>query len=239
MRSVELMAVAAPRVASALGCWLGGRAADAWRVADDVLQCATERRVPQAEAVAAVTAAIMAQLDGEREVVEKLAAEALGVADEVSTRQWRQWARALQWWAGEGIEEPELPGPLLRPYFLMLLADDPRMEADRSLGLLGEALELCRATGERFCEAEILRLTGNVLRTMGHEPEAEATYETAAYVARRQGARMLELRALTAWASVPASADRVTSMLASCAEEVARGGPCRSLAEAKEVLGAP
>jgi class 3 adenylate cyclase len=237
MRSVELMAVAAPRVASALGCWLGGWAADAWRVADDVLQCATERRVPQAEAVAAVTAAIMAQLDGEREVVEKLAAEALGVADEVSTRQWRQWARALQWWAGEGIEEPELPGPLLRPYFLMLLADDPRMAADRSLGLLGEALELCRSTGERFCEAEILRLTGDVLRTMGHEPEAEATYETAAHVARRQGARMLELRALTAWARLPASPDRVTSMLASCAEEVAQGGTCRSLAEAQEVLG--
>jgi hypothetical protein len=237
MRSVELMAVAAPRVASALGCWLGGRAADAWRVADDVLQCVTERRVPQAEAVAAVTAAIMAQLDGERELVVKLAAEALGVADEVSTRQWRQWAGALQWWAGEGFEEPELPGPLLRPYFLMLLANDPRMEADRSLTLLGEALELCRATGERFCEAEILRLTGDVLRNMGHEPEAAATYETAAYVARRQGALMLELRALTAWARLPGTPDRVISMLASCAEAVAQGGPSRSLAEAREVLG--
>jgi hypothetical protein len=206
-------------------------------VADDVLQCATERRVPQAEAVAAVTAAIMAQLDGERELVVKLAAEALGVADEVSTRQWRQWAGALQWWAGEGFEEPELPGPLLRPYFLMLLANDPRMGADRSLTLLGEALELCRATGERFCEAEILRLTGDVLRNMGHEPEAEATYETAAYVARRQGALMLELRALTAWARLPGTHDRVISMLASCVEAVAQGGPSRSLAEAREVLG--
>jgi hypothetical protein len=113
------------------------------------------------------------------------------------------------------------------------------MEADRSLGLLGEALELCRATGERFCEAEILRLTGDVLREMGHEPEAEATYETAAYVARRQGARMLELRVLTSWARLAGSPSQVASMLASCAEEVARGGPCRSLAEAKEVLGKP
>ena len=26
---------------------------------------------------------------------------------------------------GEGIEEPEVPGPLLDPYFQMLLADDP------------------------------------------------------------------------------------------------------------------
>ena len=239
MRSVEFMALAAPRVASALGCWLRGRASDAWHVADDVLQSATERRVPQAEAVAAVTAAIMAQLDGEREVVVKLAEEALGAADEVSTRQWRQWARSLQWWAGEGIEEPELPGPLLRPYFLLLLADDPRTELGRSLDLLREALTLCRATGERFCEAEILRVTGDVLRKMGRESAAAANYEAAVEVARRQGALMLELRALTSWTRLPGSREQTTSMLASCAEEVARGGPCRSLAEAWDALGTP
>jgi hypothetical protein len=71
---------------------------------------------------------------------------------------------------------------------------------------------------------------------MGHETEAAATYETAAYVAKRQGALMLELRALTAWARLPASRDRVRPMLASCIEEVAQGGTCRSLVEAKEVL---
>ena len=124
MRSIELIALAAPRAATALACWLTGNTAEAWRIADDVLLCTAERGVPQAQAVAAVTAAIMAQLDGEREVVIKLAGEALHVADEVSTRQWRQWAQSLQWWADEGLEEPELPGPLLRPYFEMLLADD-------------------------------------------------------------------------------------------------------------------
>ena len=79
MRSVELMALAAPRAASALACWLCGHTAEAWRIADDVLRCTTERQVPQAQAVAAVTSAIMAQLDGEREVVVKLAGEALHV----------------------------------------------------------------------------------------------------------------------------------------------------------------
>ena len=141
MRSVELMALAAPRVATALACWLSGHVSKAMLIAEDVLQNTTERQVPQAQAVAAVTSAIMAQLDGEREAVIKLAGDALQVADEVSTRQWRQWARSLQWWAGEGMDEPELPGPLLRPYFQMLLADDPQMETARAFALLAEALE--------------------------------------------------------------------------------------------------
>ena len=171
MRSVELMALAAPRVAAALACWLCGHTTEAWQIADDVLRCTTERQVPQAQAVAAVTSAIMAQLDGEREVVIKLAGEAVHVSDEVSTRQWRQWARSLQWWAGEGIEEPELPGPLLRPYFQMLLADDPRMDSERAIALLDDALETSRTTGERFCEAEILRVRAGRLRGAG-SPEA-------------------------------------------------------------------
>ncbi len=235
MRSVELMALAAPRAAAALACWLNGHSTEAWQIADDVLRCTTERQVPQAQAVAAVTSAIMAQLDGERQVVIKLAGEALYVSDEVSTRQWRQWARSLQWWAGEGIEEPELPGPLLRPYFQMLRADDPRMDADGAIALLDEALETCRATGERFCEAEILRVRGRRLVQAGRAEMAIADYESAVQVARAQGAKMLELRALTDWAGLAGSSDEVLVELRGCAEDVARGGPSRSLDRAEKV----
>jgi len=170
-------------------------------------------------------------------VVVKLAAEVLGVADEVSTRQWRQWARSLQWWAGEGFEEPELPGPLLRPYFLMLLADDPRVEPNRALDLLGEALQLSRTTGERFCEAEILRLRGDVLVALGDHAASENEYRSAVELARAQGARMLELRALTSWARLPGSTGATRSALRGCVNEVESGGACRSVAEAWEALG--
>ena len=141
MPSVELMALAAPRVATALACWLTGRTAEAWRIAEDVLRGTTERDVPQARAVAAVTAAIMAQLDGDRETVLRLAGDAARAAEEVTTRQWQQWARSLQWWAGEGSHEPELPGPLLRPYFEMLLANDVLASAERARALLNDALQ--------------------------------------------------------------------------------------------------
>jgi hypothetical protein len=236
MRSVELMALAAPRVATALACWLTGNTTEAWRIADDVLRCTTERQVPQAQAVAAVTAAIMAQLDGEREVVIKLAGEAVHVADEVSTRQWGQWARSLQWWAGEGVEEPELPGPLLRPYFEMLLADDLLAGVERARGLLDDALDTARSTGEQFCEAEILRLRAGVLRRGRQSEEAGRGYEEAVRVARRQGARMLELRALTDWSGLPDAPGHVRVDLEASVAEAAEGGPSRSLNEARRVL---
>jgi class 3 adenylate cyclase len=236
MGSVEIMALAAPRAATALGCWLSGNIEEAWRVADDVLRCTTEREVPQAQAVAAATSAIMAQLDGEREVVVKLAGEALHVADETSTRQWRQWARSLAWWAGEGIEEPELPGPLLQPYFEMLLADDPLVSLDRARALLDHALATARRTGEQFCEAEILRVRGGVWRRARQLEAAARDYEEAVAVARRQGARMLELRALTDWAGLPGGPSRVISELRVCVEQVAAGGQSRSLEEARRIL---
>jgi class 3 adenylate cyclase len=236
MRSVELMALAAPRVATALACWLTGNTTEAWRIADDVLRCTVERRVPQAQAVAAVTAAIMAQLDGERELVIKLAGEALHVADEVSTRQWRQWARSLQWWAAEGMEEPELPGPLLRPYFEMLLADDLLASVERAGGLLDDALDTARTTGEQFCEAEILRLRAGLLRRGRQVERAGGDYEEAVRVARSQGACMLELRALTDWLGLPGAPGHVRADLEASVAVTAPGGPSRSLTEARRAL---
>ncbi len=235
MRSVELMALAAPRIATALACWLRGRSTEAWRIANDVLQYTTEQRVPQAQAVAAVTAAIIAQLDGEREVVLKLSSEALHVADEVSTRQWKQWARSLAWWAGDGIEEPEIPGPLLRPYFQMVSADDDRVDDSRAIALLTAAIETSNATGERFCEAEILRMRGD-RRARAGSPEAEEDYRAAVDLARQQGATMLELRALTSWARRPSAPEHVHKDLAACIEDVAAGGPSRSLDQARKAV---
>jgi len=237
MRSVELMALAAPRIAAALACWLCGRAGQAWQIANDVLHSTTERQVPQAQAVAAVTAAIMAQLDGERETVIKLASEALHVADEVSTRQWRQWAGSLQWWAGEGIEEPEVPGPMLSPYFEMLLADDVHVADERAISLLDDALETCRDTGERFCEAEILRVRAGRWLRSGAEDSAAGDYGAAVEIAREQGAAMLELKALTDWARVPGAPDRVRAELETCVTGVGAGGTCGSLDRARRVLG--
>jgi predicted ATPase len=60
-------------------------------------------------------------------------------------------------------------------------------------------LALAESTGERMYEAEVCRLLGDSLLTTGrHGVEAaDACFERALALARRQGARSLELRAAT------------------------------------------
>jgi len=239
MASVELLVLAAPRVATAVACWQCGQTAEAWQIANDVMRFTTERDVPQAVALSHVTSSIMAQLDGEREVVVKLASEAWHVSDEVSTRQWRQWSQSLLWWAGEGLDEPELPESHLRPYFLMLLADDVRVSEERSMALLSEALATARSSGEGFCEPEIFRVRGGIHRDGGRDEAAAHDYADAAGLARSRGARMLELKALTDWVRLPGAPGHVRDELRACSADVASGGPSRSLDEALAALSRP
>jgi class 3 adenylate cyclase/tetratricopeptide (TPR) repeat protein len=227
---------AAPRVATALGLWLVGRLSEAQRLVDDTHQFVTDRAMPQAQAVTAATAAIIAQLDGDRELTKNLAAQAVELADEFTTRQWRQWAVALRWWAGAGEVEPELPAAFLRPYFLMLLADDDRVDPQRSLAMLDEALVTMRSTTEQFCEAEICRVRGVVLARQGELADAQASFDEAIAVSHAQGARMLELRALTERVRLPGSTDGSRQALQSCLDSLTGHVTARSLNDAAEVL---
>jgi class 3 adenylate cyclase len=229
VQSVELLALVAPRVASALACWMTGEAKLARQVAQDALVLSRVRAVPQAMAVVAVTFAVMAQLDGDRATVVRLCRAACGLSDEVSTRQWRQWARSLLWWAGEGDEEPEVPGPLLRPYFLMVLADDQRVDFDRAMALLSDAMTTMEASGERFCESALLRVRAALWVRRGQRAAASNDYEAAVAVARAQGARMLELRALTEWAVLDGCPPHVRRDLEALVVELAPRGQGLSL----------
>jgi predicted ATPase len=63
------------------------------------------------------------------------------------------------------------------------------------LAALREAAALAEETGERYVEAEIHRLEGNLRLAENGSAEAEAYYLKALEVARAQEARSLELRA--------------------------------------------
>lgn len=89
-------------------------------------------------------------------------------------------------------------------YLLSLLAEasTERGDIDRALRHLLEALTAVEGSGERFWQAELLRLCGTmVLQSATDEAnserrrEAEGYFERALDVARRQGCRSLELRA--------------------------------------------
>jgi predicted ATPase len=70
-------------------------------------------------------------------------------------------------------------------------------EADEGLRLLAEGLALVEQHEERYYEAELYRLKGELLLARAVEPhaEAEACFHQALDVARRQEAKSLELRA--------------------------------------------
>jgi predicted ATPase len=101
---------------------------------------------------------------------------------------------------------------ILRPYLLSLLAEacvrDGQIEP--GLGALEEALATAENHAERFYEAELHRLQGEVLlrkfvRATGLSPlqmQPEAAFQTALDIARRQGAKALELRAATSLSRV-------------------------------------
>ena len=101
------------------------------------------------------------------------------------------------------------------PYYLGLLATAHTLagRVPEALALLDEALAWVERTDERWYEAELHRLKGELLlrkcREAGAKPapresqpghtalprEAEACFQSALAIARRQGAKLLELRA--------------------------------------------
>jgi predicted ATPase len=104
---------------------------------------------------------------------------------------------------------------LIRPYFLGLLAEayGSSGRADAGLEVLAEALALVDTTVERFHEAELYRLKGELLllsevrrpESKGRNPqlaihnlqlaEAETCFQHALAIAQHQQAKSLELRA--------------------------------------------
>ncbi len=73
-------------------------------------------------------------------------------------------------------------------------------QVEEGLNLVDEALAMVNATQERFCEAELLRLKGSLLLQQNcakANGEAEACLQQALTIARRQQAKVWELRTAT------------------------------------------
>jgi len=93
-----------------------------------------------------------------------------------------------------------------RPHYLTLLAEAETWAGrlDQGLVALEEAQDLVERTDERRWQAEIHRLTGELMLSLdagsSSRSEAEACFEQAIKVAGDQGAKALELRAVNSLA---------------------------------------
>ena len=89
----------------------------------------------------------------------------------------------------------------MHPYFLGLLAEvlSADGQVDEGLEILARALKLVETTGERYYEAELHRLRGELLLSAAgpddRTAEARSSLQTALDVAHRQNSLSLELRA--------------------------------------------
>src|SRR5262249_45506310 len=119
----------------------------------------------------------------------------------------RGWALARQGQADEGVAQIRqgldalraIGAEYLGPYFLGMLAEAYGLSGQTEAGLVAvaEALAAGEATGERFWEADLHRLRGELVlqQTPTLLPEAETCFHQALDLARRQGAKGYELRA--------------------------------------------
>ena len=117
------------------------------------------------------------------------------------------WALAMQGDAATGVAHIQqglgvvqsIGQKLYYPYHLALLAEAYGQAGQSEVGLtyLAEALTLVEATEERWWEAEVCRLKGELLLRLPLPdiPQAIACFHQALDVARRQQAKALELRA--------------------------------------------
>jgi predicted ATPase len=162
------------------------------------------------------------------------------------------WALAEQGRLAEGIGQMrrglvgwQATGALShRPYHLALLAQALARDGEVQDGLtaLSEALELSAASGERFLEAELYRLRGELLLASALPEEAEASFRQALAVAGAQQSKSLQLRALVSLGRLYHQQGRPAEarpLLAETYGWFTEGFDLPDLREAKALLEAP
>ncbi len=102
----------------------------------------------------------------------------------------RRIGEVLDRWAATGENLARTHGLALRAQALALAGD-----RDAALADIDAALEFTERTGQRYLESELHRLRGEFLHALGRVVEADRCLRRSVTVARRQGARILELRA--------------------------------------------
>jgi predicted ATPase len=215
---------------------------------------------PHSLAHALAFAAVFHQLRRERPTAQQYADEGIALSAEHGLPLYEAMARIVRGWALIGQGHDEQPADevrrglaawqstgaqLMRPHFLALLveASAPTRRDDQGLRLLDEALTLCQSTGESYYEAEIHRLKGERLLTLGRERGVNAAstcFEQSLAIARRQGALSLELRAAMSLARLhggPAQSTMARKVLLPVYERFQEGFDTLDLREARSLLG--
>jgi predicted ATPase len=130
---------------------------------------------------------------------------------------------------------------LMRPYYLGLLAEALGAAGDKqgALGAISDALSTVNTSGERWWEAELCRLRGELLRLFREERDSEVWFQRSLDVSQHQGAKSLELRAAMSLARLwhdQGKVQQARELLAPVYGWFTEGFDTRDLKEAKVLL---
>jgi len=193
--------------------WLLGYPEQALQRSEAALTLARALSHPPSLAGALAFAAMLHQGRRERQLVQERAEAAIALARAQGLPHWvtygtimRGWTLAVQgqWEEGmtqiqQGLVAQHASGAqIARPHFLAMLTEAHAAagQAEAGLDVLAEALALVDHTGERYWEAELYRLKGELLlqQALPDASQAEVCFQQALSVARRQQAKSWELR---------------------------------------------
>jgi predicted ATPase len=190
-------------------------------------------------------------------VVAERAEETLAIATEHAVPLFqivgaflRGWAMATAGRADEGIAEMRrsisdamIAGASLTAQLHAVLAEicGKNGRAEEGLDLVAKGLETAEQTGLTTAEAELHRVRGELTLLIDRrsEAEAEVCFRTAIGIARRQAARLFELRATTSLARLldrQSNRDEARTTLAQIYNWFTEGFDTADLTEAKVLL---
>jgi predicted ATPase len=210
-------------------------------------------------AVALCHCALLHQLRRDVQLTEELSEALIALSTEQGLAYWPAVAMAMRGWVlaerGRGeasIAELRSAMTTIRangtaaelPWYLALLAGAHGIVGQTAEGLdaIAEALALAATTNERFYEAEIYRLKGELLLVHGGPDSAagaETCFRQALDIARVQSAKSWELRAATSLARLWADRGRriqARDLLAPVYGWFTEGFETLDLKDAKELL---
>ena len=238
--------------------WILGFPEQARQTAHQALALAHELSHPFSLAFAMSGIVWSQQLRREVHAAEEQAAAAIALSTEHDFPAWLSMPTMVHGWAlaelgqtergirqiRDGLAAWEATGAIWwRSQWLVFLAQayEKSGQAEAGLTVVAEALAFVEETKERFCEAELYRLKGELLlqESLENHPEAMACFQTSIDIARHQHAKSWELRAATSLARLWQSQGKITEardLLAPVYEWFTEGFDTADLKDAKALL---
>ena len=144
------------------------------------------------------------------------AQSAMSLTSQIGDTHWIEKSRIMMGWAMsqqgeteaginailqglEGLSENPLDAGLAHSRYLTMLAEAyiAADQIDKAVESVGRAWPRLEANGEFLWEPDLCMVEGEILRATGDQEGATQKFQRALLVARNQGARIMELRAVT------------------------------------------